>query len=424
MNIKETFLVTNIHTAIKILSAIIMNKIIAVYAGPSGLALIGQFQNFASVVTGLANGSIQTGIVKKIAENDEDSHRKKISNNALFLSISLAILVSLLVFIFAKPIAKYVLLDSNYKFLIYFFSFNIIFYSLNLYIISILNGLRAIKLYTIINIFISLYSLITVSFLTYLFGISGAIMGLILSQSLVFITSYFFIYKLKKYEKLSLTLDLYSLDKNTLKKLLFFGAASFASGLIFSLMMLIVRTFIINESSLTEAGIWEAAMRIGIYFNMIFALPISIHYLPIFSSVREKRQLLSHFKQAFKFIVPLIVLLFFLIILFDELIIQILFSREFLVASDILMFILMAEILRVIGLVFANLLVAKQWLLTNIINEFIMSCVFVSSALYLFESKGLYGVVIGYLIASIVYLLRNIFSFSTIYSSDQWKRID
>ena len=65
-------------------------------------------------------------------------------------------------------------------------------------------------------------------------------------------------------------------------------------------MMLTVRTFIINESSLEEAGIWEAAMRIGVYFNMIFALPISVHYLPIFSNVSKRSELSDAIKEMIK----------------------------------------------------------------------------------------------------------------------------
>ena len=80
--------------------------------------------------------------------------------------------------------------------------------------------MRAIRLYTIVNIFLSVYSLISVSFLTYLFGVSGAIFGLILSQSLVFITSYLFVYKLKRYDQLFLNIDLDLIEKSVLKKFL------------------------------------------------------------------------------------------------------------------------------------------------------------------------------------------------------------
>lgn len=83
-----------------------INKIIAVYTGPSGLAILGQFQNFSAIVTGLANGSIQTGLVKKTAENESIEYREKIWNNALFLSLSLSILLSVIVWLLSETIAE------------------------------------------------------------------------------------------------------------------------------------------------------------------------------------------------------------------------------------------------------------------------------------------------------------------------------
>ena len=75
MTIKSTFFLTTLHTVVKVLSGVVLNKFIAVYAGPSGLAILAQFQNFSGIVTGFSNGSIQTGVVKKTAENDSKTLR-------------------------------------------------------------------------------------------------------------------------------------------------------------------------------------------------------------------------------------------------------------------------------------------------------------------------------------------------------------
>ena len=69
MKFKIAFLWTNIHIVIKVISGIIMNKIISLFLGPSGIALIGQFQNTTSIISSLAHGSIQTGNVKYVSEN-------------------------------------------------------------------------------------------------------------------------------------------------------------------------------------------------------------------------------------------------------------------------------------------------------------------------------------------------------------------
>jgi PST family polysaccharide transporter len=46
MTLIKTSVLTGISTIIKVISAFVINKVIAIYVGPSGLAIVGQLQNF------------------------------------------------------------------------------------------------------------------------------------------------------------------------------------------------------------------------------------------------------------------------------------------------------------------------------------------------------------------------------------------
>ena len=67
------------------LSGIVINKIIAIYIGPSGIALIGQFQNFLGIITTIGNGAINSGVTKYVAEYNEDIDKRNIVIKASFL---------------------------------------------------------------------------------------------------------------------------------------------------------------------------------------------------------------------------------------------------------------------------------------------------------------------------------------------------
>ena len=58
MNFLKTSLLSGISTIVKMLSSLVVNKIIAIYIGPSGIALIGQFQNFMGIITTIGNGRL------------------------------------------------------------------------------------------------------------------------------------------------------------------------------------------------------------------------------------------------------------------------------------------------------------------------------------------------------------------------------
>lgn len=46
MNLLKTSFLSSIATVIKILTGFIVNKVLAIYVGPAGIAQIGQLQNF------------------------------------------------------------------------------------------------------------------------------------------------------------------------------------------------------------------------------------------------------------------------------------------------------------------------------------------------------------------------------------------
>ncbi len=382
-----------------------MNKVIAIYLGPSGLALIGQFQSFSGIVTAFSNGSIQTGLVKKTAESDVPEDKESVWVNALLLSIGFSVFTSLIVFTMAGYFAKAVMFDVGYTSLMQFFSCSIIFYSLNLFVLSILNGLGDIRLYSIVNIFVSFFSLLVVSLLTIFYQLKGALIGLIITQSLVFLMSYLFIYK--RYKNLFFNVLLSYIDKKIIITLLKYGVASFSNGVIVAFMMIFVRNIITDSTSLNEAGIWEAGIKIGIYFNLLFALPISIHYLPEFSKVKDGLGLKSLIMQAIVFVLPLMIVTILGFYLFSDVAISILFSDEFLVLSKFLMFILLAEIVRVISGVFSTLLFAKQLLMVPVKNELLRSSCFVVVTFLLMDVYELQGVALAYLLSSFLYLVAN-----------------
>ena len=95
---KASFL-NGIANIIKLGTGLISNKIVAVYLGPAGIALLGQFQNFSQMVMSLASVGINTGITKYTAEyNDNELNRKKILGTGFCMIIAGSIIASLVVF--------------------------------------------------------------------------------------------------------------------------------------------------------------------------------------------------------------------------------------------------------------------------------------------------------------------------------------
>ena len=78
MTLIKTSLLNGIAVAIKMLTLLGINKILAIYVGPAGYAAIGQFQNAVTMITTFASGAINTGVTKYTAEYYQDEERQRL----------------------------------------------------------------------------------------------------------------------------------------------------------------------------------------------------------------------------------------------------------------------------------------------------------------------------------------------------------
>ena len=407
MKFKDTFLLTSLNTVVKVLSGIVLNKIIAVYLGPAGLAMLGQFQNFAGILTGIGNASIQTGVVKKIAQNSEKKYRNKILVNASILVLVLSAVSSIIVFGFSDYFAQVILFDVGFSTTIKIFSLSILFYAANVYFLSVLNGLREIRQLTFISILLSLIPILTIPLIITYFQISGVIYALILTQFLVFLLSYGLLLKKHSYNFFKVKFSKF--DMGITRILVKFGLVSFLSGALLSLSLLIVRTYIVESNSLEAAGIWEAAYKISIYFNLLFLMPISIHYLPKFSAMDNFKKIDKEIKSIIKtLIIPLLFIVFFTYLIADSIVIF-LFSADFLLVNEILVVVMIAEVFRIFGGIYVTSLLANQLFKQSIFPEFGFAVIFIGHVIFQSLSQlNLLDVALSYLLATIIYFLLSL----------------
>ena len=114
-DIVKVFSLNAISTLVRMLTGLISVKIVASIIGPGGVALLGQLNNFASILLGVANGGINSGITKYVAEYKEDeSEIKKLLSNALRITLFFTLVVSLGLIVFHNRLSRLVMLSDEY----------------------------------------------------------------------------------------------------------------------------------------------------------------------------------------------------------------------------------------------------------------------------------------------------------------------
>lgn len=141
MNLLKTSVLNGVAVLIKTATMFILNKILAVYVGPSGYAAIGQFQNFIQMVTTFAGSAINTAVIKYTAEYHEDeSKQRAIWKTAGSIVFLFSVIFSLLILIFQKQLSVYIFQTVEYQSVFVWFALFLVFFNFNTLFLAILNG--------------------------------------------------------------------------------------------------------------------------------------------------------------------------------------------------------------------------------------------------------------------------------------------
>ncbi|QWI52124.1 O-antigen translocase [Bacillus mycoides] len=401
MNLLKTSFLSGIATLIKMASNLIINKIIAIYIGPSGIALIGQFQNILNSLVTLGSGGISSGITKYISEyNGDIKKRNQFIQSSLVITICCSLLIGVLIFIFQEWLAVYSLSNVNYKGIFVVLSVNLLFISLNTYLLALLNGLKEIKIYIGANILGSIISLVLSTFLTIFYGLYGALIALILVQSIVVIVTGFYFYKKKVIGDFNWE---FAYSKVIYKKFFQYSLMSLTTMLCVPITQLVIRNMIIEKVSLQYAGYWEAMNRISSMYLLVVTTALTTYYLPRLSEIKKVKELKEEIRKSYRLVLPFVFISCVLIYYMKDIIISILFTKEFYEMRDLFLYQLIGDFFKMASWILGFLMIAKAMTKTFIITEIISSVIYISSShIYIYYFPEI-GATIAYTTTYVVY---------------------
>ena len=403
MKLFSTTIFSGITAFVKIASGFIATKVISGFAGPAGVALVGSLTNFMAVMLSLANGSVNSGIVKYTAEFKSDSRKSKILyDTSLFISVVCSAIVSLVLLLFSKYWSEKIFHSVKYQSVIVFFGVGIIFYSLNTILLAILNGLGFIKKYTLINGLSSIFTLALTIVLIYYYNVTGALYALVLSQFLVFFVACLLVVK---HLKNKINFDFLRPDFATIKNLSHFSVMAIVSSSAMPLAQILIRNFITKEIDLDHAGIWQGLIRISDGYLLMINITLGTYFLPKLSALKDDSEIRKEVVNGIKFLAPLFLLMCLGIYLGRFYIIQILYSEKFFAMQELFFWQLAGDFFKVLSLIFSYLMLSKVMTKTFIATEVLFAFVYVVLSLFFVPSMGLQGVAFAFFVCSLTLFL-------------------
>lgn len=400
MNLVKTSLYTSISTAITFISGFVVTKVVAMKIGPEGIAYVGQFQNTTAILTMLATAAIATGVVKYLSEHKDDPEKARKVLNTSFLVVFFSSL-GLSVFVMAASgyLSRAIFKTQDFWLVYFLYGLFTMSISFNIIFSAVLNGLKEIRKFTIINICSSLISLAVTVTLAYFFGVVGVLISAsIVSVVIFFINVYFF-----RQLGIAWLPSFKQPDKTVIKKLAGFSLMTVVSGLVIPAMQIAVRNKIIHDFSPAEAGYWQAITRISDYYLLFITTVLSVYYMPRLSETRNSGELRAEIIKGYKIILPLVGLLALLIWFCKGLIIQVLFTPEFLPMKPLFTFQLLGDFFKMGSWLLAYLMIAKAMTKQFIFTEIIFAISYVGLSYYFIDRFGLVGSTYSFCVNYLLY---------------------
>jgi PST family polysaccharide transporter len=411
MSLVKTSLLNGIAVVVKLASALVLNKILAVYVGPAGYAIIGQFQNVVSIVVNLAGSLLATGVTKTTAQHfDNEERQHEIWQTAIRFSLGATLLASIIIFLTKNILADSILHMSDMKGVFVWVALILPAMTANNLLLAILNGKKEIKIYVSTNIIASLISVMVTGLMAYNFGLYGALVAFAINPAIVLISTALLLIRCNWF-KLSYLWG--GINRPALHELSGYGLMSLTSILAMPITYMLIRDHLVNSVGLTSAGYWQASWKISEIFLMLITTTLSVYYLPRLAEIKTAAELKIEIFKVYNFVMPVIIFGAIIVYFLRDFIIEILFTNDFTPMRELFIWQLGGDVIKIASWVLGYVMLGRAMVKFFVLTEIAFSLSFLILSKILIDGFGLIGVSIAYAVnytfhlICMIYLVKN-----------------
>ena len=407
MNLAKTSFFAMSQTAFKLLAGFIVIKLVAILAGPAGIAEFGIFQNFSTILIMLSGGVAYTGVTKLMAGTFASEEKrqnvfstslifvKRLTYFSLFIVLPTMILIQYYFFNF----------DLNKLWLLVVAAPFIFFQSRLNFQIAVLNGLEKVDLLAKINIISSIGTIILAAVLCLLTKKwQTAALALYVVPAFYFCLLSF----RSKFPVFKSALNIDSIINKELRKYSYFGIVS---AICLPVIQLIIRNQLVMNYSVDSAGLWQGVNKLSEVYLVLISSILSIYLIPKVSASDSKEKIVSIVRSTLIYTLFLALVLILSVYFLKSFLINILFSKSFLGMSSLFAYQLPGDFFKIISWVFSFSLLAKGHVKDVLVFEIASGLLYLLLAFLLINKQGLVGSILAYTLNYAAYLVMVLVAF-------------
>lgn len=394
----------SLSVILKIGIGLITSKLLAIFVGPSGMALVGNLRNFMTSLESVGTLGFQNGIVKYTAEIQEDVKQLQQFLATVFISLTVVALLLSVGLYLLSDFLNTTIFGANYEYQLVFktLALALPWYIISIALISILNGLGNFKKVIAVNSLGNGIGLLVSIVLIIKLKTLGALLSLVISPALLFFISFYIVNKEIAVLRMVISKDF---DFKVLKKLSSYSLMAVVSSVFGPLVFLSIRNNVIQTLDINQAGYWETMTRISTYYMMFVSTILTVYFLPKLAIAKDNLETKNVFWSYYKGILPVFISGLIIIYFSRFFIIKLLFTKEFLPVATLFFWQLLGDLFKVASLILGYQFFAKKLTLAFIVTELLSLATLYLLSNLLIGLFGIQGIIIAQALDNFIYLV-------------------
>lgn len=401
----RTSFLSGLENILKIVSGLVIVKLLAIYSGPEGLVIFGQFQNLYAAFVTFTSGMLITGVAKYSSQFKDDNTRlTEFVTEAIVFSLVLSLLFIFVIWPFSDYLSLYLFGVDDYSILIRFMLISLIPIMISIFYMSLMNGVGLIGRYVVVKMMVSITVIVSSVICIYFFDLDQFFYWYVICNALAFFYVFYFLFSsglgfLVDKEKLSA-----SFNRLVDSRLIPFFIMAVISVVSSPVVISLIRGIIVDNLGVRSAGYWEATTRLTEVYLLVVTGALITYYMPVLARCKSSNEVKSLVYKVCIFALVVSLPASLLIYSLRMLLIDLFLDESFYDISQYFFVALVASIVKVLSWVFSYYIISKSKAYLFASFEIIFGATLVSAVFFMVPIYGLMGYFYASLINSLFFL--------------------
>lgn len=395
---------TGLLTVLRMTMGFIIAKVIAIYTGPTGLAMLGQIQSMVTSLNGIINAPVGSGIVRYTAEyKDKGFNVCSIWwRAAIYWVLLIAILTIPTGIFFSSDIADLLLHDPALAWIVIITVSVLPLSAIGTLCNSIINGQQLYRRFVVLGMISTVTSAIIMVVMIVFANIKGALLATAIQSAIIGI-----IMLATNLRQPWMKLQYWwgAQDRKARKEIAVYMLMALTTATTVPISLIIIRNILISEVGWVATGYWQAVWKISEAYLGVITIALSTYYLPKLSTITNVNNIVLEIKSTLKIVLPIVLTMAICVYLLRDFAIWLLFTDEFKPARDLFLIQLSGDVIKISSWIYAYPMLARGAAKWFISTEIIFSITFIILTKILVTKIGINGVTWAYLINYILYFI-------------------